>query len=154
MKTFVILSDSHGRWRTVEKLVPLFAENDMVVHLGDGAADMRGLIPDRDKYKQLQGNCDLTYAADELVIDAGTMSVFCCHGHRYGVKSGLKTLAARARELGCKVALYGHTHIAKIEEIDGVLTVNPGAVSDYVRPTYAYLVINGDKAVATIVPIQ
>ena len=38
MKTFVVLSDSHGRKKNVEKLLALFAENDFVVHLGDGSA--------------------------------------------------------------------------------------------------------------------
>ena len=106
-----------------------------------------------DKCIRLRGNCDLSYAEDEVTIDTGTMSVFCCHGHQYGVYSDLKRLAARARELGCKVALYGHTHTARVEEVDGVRTVNPGAIADYVSPSYAYLVINGEKAVATIVPL-
>ena len=41
MKTFVVISDSHGRRKNVEKVAPLFAENDYVVHLGDGSTDLR-----------------------------------------------------------------------------------------------------------------
>ena len=33
MKTFVVLSDSHGRRNALEKIKPLFAENDFIVTL-------------------------------------------------------------------------------------------------------------------------
>ena len=45
MKTFVVISDSHGRRKNVEKVAPLFAENDYVVHLGDGSTDLRDFFP-------------------------------------------------------------------------------------------------------------
>ena len=44
MKTLIVISDSHGNLKAVEKLRPLVAENDAVVHLGDGAGDMRGIM--------------------------------------------------------------------------------------------------------------
>ena len=87
------------------------------------------------------------------MIQAEGISVLCCHGHKYGVKSGPKRLAARAKELGCEVALYGHTHRAKVEEIDGVLCVNPGAAGSYTEPSYCYLVVHHGKATATIVSL-
>ena len=154
MKTFVVLSDSHGRRKVAEKLAPLFAENDYIVHLGDGAGDMRevsGRYP--DKTYVMRGNCDFVSGLEEAVIEAEGVSVMCCHGHRYGVKSGLSRLAARAKELGCSVALYGHTHRAYVEETDGVLCVNPGAAGSYSDASYCYLVLHRGKATPTIVPI-
>lgn len=155
MKTFVVLSDSHNRSkRQLDGLAPLFAENDYIVHLGDGSADLRPIFSEYpEKTYILRGNCDFSYGEEECVIEAEGMSVFCCHGHRYGVKSGLSRLAARARELGCKVALYGHTHTACVEEVDGVLCVNPGALGSYSAPSYCYLVLHQGKATATLVPI-
>ena len=155
MKTLVILSDSHGRGRAVEKLAPLFAENDYIIHLGDGASDMRtvfGQYP--EKTFVMKGNCDLTYGLEEQVIEVEKLSILCCHGHRYGVKSGLSRLAARAKTLGCEVALYGHTHVANIETVDGVLCVNPGSAGAYASPSYCYLVVHGDKATPTIVNLK
>lgn len=155
MKTFVVLSDSHGRKKNVEKLAPLFSENDFVVHLGDGSADVRDFARDNpEKAYVMKGNCDFSYGLDEIVIEAERVRIFCCHGHRYGVKSGLSRLAAHAKELGCDAALYGHTHRAKIEDVDGVLCVNPGAAGDYTAPSYCYLVVHGDKLTPTIVPIR
>ena len=68
-------------------------------------------------------------------------------------KSGLETLAARAKELACDVALYGHTHTPLISEVGGVTLVNPGSLRFDVGAggSYAYLVVNGKKVTAVLV---
>ena len=155
MKTLVILSDSHGRGRAVEKLAPLFAENDYIIHLGDGSSDMRtvfGQYP--EKTFVMKGNCDFSYGLEEQVIEVEKLSILCCHGHRYGVKSSLTKLAMRAKELDCEIALYGHTHRAAIEEAGGVLCINPGALGAYASPSYCYLVLHKGKATPTIVHLN
>ena len=153
MKTFVVLSDSHGRYRRrLQEMGQLFSENDFIVHLGDGSADMREIF---DTYPEktyiCRGNCDFSYGAEEFTLEAEGLKIFCCHGHRYGVKSGLLRLAARAKELGCDVALYGHTHRADTETVDGVLCINPGAFGSYSDPSYCYLVLHKGKATPTTV---
>ena len=154
MKTFVILSDSHGRYKNVQKIAPLFSENDYIVHLGDGSSDMRPYLSQYpEKLFVMKGNCDFSYGMEETVIEAEGLSVLCCHGHRYGVKRGLETLAARAKELNCEIALYGHTHRAGIETVDGVLCINPGSVGEYAAPSYCYLVLQKGKATPTIVEL-
>ncbi len=154
MKTFVIFSDSHMRMGAIEKLSPLFEENDYIIYLGDGSSEMRrfaGIYP--QKTYVMKGNCDFSYGEAERVIEAEGVKIFCCHGHRYGVKYGLEELAARAKELGCAVALYGHTHIADVTTVDGVLCVNPGALGDYASPSYCYMAVHQGKATPTIVPL-
>ena len=123
MKTFVILSDTHGRRRNVEKVLPILAENDCIVHLGDGSGDLREFSrthPEKDVIV-LKGNCDFSYGMEEYVIEAEGVRMLCCHGHKYGVKSGLARLAARAKEQDCTVALYGHTHRAAASDHGDVL---------------------------------
>lgn len=155
MKTFIVISDSHGRLGAIGKLEPLFAENDGIVHLGDGSADMRRTVSAfPEKTYVMRGNCDAFYGSDEEVIEAEGVRIFCCHGHRYGVKSNLGRLAARAKELGCDLALYGHTHKAGIREADGVLCINPGALGAYADASYCYLVLNKGKATPVIVPLE
>ena len=154
MKTFVIMSDSHGRRGAVDRVKHLFAENDYIVHLGDGSTDMRPVLSEfPEKTYILRGNCDFAYGEDECIIEAGGMSVLCCHGHRYGVKSGLSKLAYRAKELGCEIALYGHTHRARIDDVGGVLCINPGSLGSFSDPSYCYLVVHEGKATPTIVPL-
>ena len=58
MKTVVVLSDSHYRG-AVRKLEPLFAENDFILHLGDGSGEMRPVLDEYpDKVRVCRGNCD------------------------------------------------------------------------------------------------
>lgn len=155
MTTIVVLSDSHGNRRGVESLFPVMEESDMIIHLGDTSQDggfIRSAFP--DKTYILNGNCDLMKMGEnELVLEVEDIKIFACHGHLYSVKSNLYKLAERAKELGCTVALYGHTHSACELEIDGVLTVNPGTMSRYSQKSYCYLVINGNKAVAKTVAL-
>ncbi len=152
MKTFIIISDSHGRAGAVERVQRLFSENDFIIHLGDGSGDMRPVMGEfPEKTRVMKGNCDFYFGEDECVIEAEGVRVFCCHGHKYGVKHGLERLVARAKELDCTVALYGHTHIADIKDVDDVLCVNPGSVGDYAEPTYCFMAIHRGNVTATIV---
>lgn len=153
MKTVVIISDTHGNRRGIEALFPVMEESDMIIHLGDTSQDggfIRAKFP--GKTYLINGNCDLTkLGEDELVLDIEGVKLLACHGHRYSVKYTSAKLVQRAKELGCKVALYGHTHSAFEGETDGVLLINPGTLSRYSKKSYCYLIINGDKAVAKIV---
>ena len=155
MKKLIILSDTHGNAKAVSDLLPRIAENDFVIHLGDGAGDMRetrALYP--DKVYAIGGNCDFSSVLpQEGELEVEQIKIFYCHGHRYGVKDGREKLAAEAKCRGCKVALYGHTHIAMIDEIDGVTLVNPGALRYPAGKggSYCYLVVNKDKVTPVIV---
>lgn len=152
MKTFVVLSDSHSHRERIEKLRPLFAENDYIVHLGDGQGDMRDVAREYpEKVFSVKGNCDFSVGLDEGTIETEKLKILYCHGHKFGVKSGLERLAQYAKQKGCDVALYGHTHIADIRYVEGVLCVNPGALSSFTQPSYCYLVLHNGKATATIV---
>lgn len=155
MKTLVVFSDTHGKRSAIGRLSHLFGENDFLVHLGDGAADMRDTrVQYPEKCVVLRGNCDMGgLGEEERVLEVEGVKILCCHGHKYGVKSSLTRLWLRAKELGCTVALYGHTHRAAVDEQEGVLCVNPGALGAYLEPSYCYLVVSGKKAVATIVPL-
>ncbi len=151
----IVLSDSHGRARReLEKLRPLFAENDYIVHLGDGSSDLREILRAYpEKTFLCKGNCDFSFGAEEFVIEAEGLRILCCHGHRQSVKSGIERLAAYARSKDCDIALYGHTHLAEVRELEGVLCINPGALGSYSDPSYCYLVLNRGKATHTLVSL-
>ena len=59
MKKLIVISDSHGNMQAVDGMLPLVAENDYLIHLGDGLSDIRAL---RDAYPDkayfCAGNCD------------------------------------------------------------------------------------------------
>ena len=155
MKRLIAVSDSHGNAKAIEKLFPLIAENHYFIHLGDGISDLgKALSEFPKKVEFCQGNCDF-YAgvADEGILEVENIKIFYCHGHRYGVKGGLSALAIRAKSLGCQLALYGHTHRPLITQEEGVTLINPGSLRFSVEAggSYCYLVVNGEKVVATLV---
>lgn len=156
MKTIVVVSDSHGNRSVFDKLDGVFAESDMIIHLGDTSSD-GGIIRKKypDKTYLLNGNCDpFPLGEKELVLTVENVKIFACHGHIYGVKQGYDKLAYRAEELGCKVALFGHTHEATETSVGETLLFNPGTLSRYSRNTYLYLIVVGDKVTGKIVQLD
>ena len=155
MKKIIVISDSHGNAKEVSALTPLIAENDYFIHLGDGVGDireLRDLYPDKAYF--CAGNCDYCpQYPTEGVLEADGVRIFYCHGHKYGVKQELLTLALAAKARGCEVALYGHTHEAKITELEGVTLINPGTLRYGVGKggSYAYLVAHQGKITPVIV---
>lgn len=156
MKKIAIVSDTHGNRKAWEGLEGIFSESDYVIHLGDTSDDgakIRAKFP--DKTYLINGNCDfMKLGEDELTLQIEQVKLFAAHGHLYSAKYTLDKLAARAKELGCTVALYGHTHRAEEREVNGVTLFNPGTLSRYGAKSYGYLVIDGKKAVFKIVPIE
>lgn len=150
MTKILVISDSHGNLQGIESLRSLFLENDYFIHLGDGANDTKPLRMEApEKVYACRGNCDIVCPyPDEEELDIDGVKIFFCHGHRYGVKSGLERLAQEAKERGAQIALYGHTHVAKITQIDGVTLINPGAFRGSIQSgaAYCYLVVHNGKA--------
>ena len=155
MKTLIAISDTHGCNQPLFSLMPRVEENDYVVHLGDGFSDFRSSYAEYPKKAfAVVGNCDMMPSIpEEEILEIEGSRVLCCHGHRYGVKTGLERLAYRAQELSCNVVLYGHTHRADITEMGGVTLINPGTLKYPLEAggSYAYLVFHEKKVTATIV---
>ena len=146
MIKIVVLSDTHGYRRGLDEISDVLAENDMIIHLGDTSGDGSYLASRYKNTVVINGNCDAFPAGnDEQIIQAEGVKIFACHGHRYSVKTTLARLAEKASGEGCAVALYGHTHTAREDVIDGVTLLNPGCGTRYGARSYLYLVVNGDK---------
>ena len=138
----IVLSDSHGftgRLSTVLTVAEQGGPIDAIIHLGDGYYDLQELDVELPPVYQVAGNCD-HFLSDTL--DFVTLSgarILLTHGHYQHVRDGLDDLFSLAREEKCRAALYGHTHIQKMEWRSGILLLNPGAVND---GRYAVLNIN------------
>lgn len=141
----VVVSDSHGRFGGLQEIIEREAPFDLLLHAGD----IQGGISNLEDWAGcpvyvVKGNCD--WGGDfpqERMVEFGKERIFLTHGHRYGVKNGIEALAAAAEGAGAGVAIYGHTHIPKVEERYGVLVLCPGSVSEprqqNRRATYAIL---------------
>ena len=128
----LVFSDSHsynaGMFWAVEREAP-----DAVLHLGDHTDDARELErawPQLPVYR-VRGNND--YQPDTPLYACVRLSgvpVYITHGHRDRVSMlGCGIVPQRAREEGCGLAFFGHTHRMMLERIGGVLVCNPGSIS-------------------------
>ena len=155
MKSFLILSDTHGNTKETQKLFPLFKENDFVLHLGDGAGEARMIMREYpEKLYACAGNCDFSSPFPlEGVLEVERVRVFYCHGHLYQAKTTLERLVAEAKRRDCQLVLYGHTHEARIDEIEGITLVNPGTMRYPLHQggSYCYLALHGEKITPVIV---
>ncbi|MDE6667699.1 MAG: metallophosphoesterase [Clostridia bacterium] len=155
MKTAVVISDSHGNIPKINTLYGIFKECDYIIHLGDTSGDGARIKKEfGDKTILVNGNCDpVKLGDDEVFLDIEGVKIFATHGHLYSAKTTLNRLYMRGNEGNCKLVLYGHTHRAREDEIDGITLINPGNLSRYSQNSYCYLVINGDKFTSKIVVI-
>lgn len=142
-----VFSDSHGSKEPMRRAVSE-SRPDQVVFLGDGLRDAEEIAFDfpQTPFLILRGNCDWASAGTEesALFELGGVRIFAAHGHRHGVKMGLEGFGVSVQCSGSRLGLYGHTHIARITELEGVTLMNPGSIGSF-SPTYGVVRIkNGD----------
>lgn len=126
----IVLSDTHGSRKKLLDTLSVLGSFDMLIHLGDGVADLDAVRPYVNAdVVAVKGNNDIfSYLPEQRTIELCGLRVFCCHGHTAGVRGNRMNLARLAKEAGCEIALYGHTHKIADETIDGVRCLNPGSL--------------------------
>lgn len=125
----LVISDSHGIKEELVEILAYYRDKvDYIVHCGDSEYDSSdtawGLVD-----VVVRGNMDFDIEYPRTAILKTKKShMFVTHGHVYGVNASRYDIAELAKENGCNVALYGHTHVLRVEEINGVVCVNPGSL--------------------------
>ncbi len=148
----LVLSDSH---RYMQNMVQAIEEEkpDHVIHLGDHIRDAEELSMDYPMLPVLKvrGNCDYdVMAQEEVLTEFRGFRFLICHGHRYGVKSGLLRYTLAAKEKLADVALFGHTHQRYCEEYEGTWLLNPGSCGYGSRASYGLIEISQNQITCQI----
>ncbi|MDO5548946.1 MAG: metallophosphoesterase [Eubacteriales bacterium] len=127
----LVFSDSHGRTmrmiECIEEEMP-----DMLFHLGDmvdDTVDLRSVFPEIPLVNVCGNNDWGSDAPVQETVDVQGTRFFLTHGHRHRVRTTTERLADAARDAGCQVALYGHTHESLLEEYPDLTVANPGSIS-------------------------
>ena len=134
-----VFSDSHGDHEALDELLERMGVLDAACFLGDVARDAEHLrerlaaMPNQPVLYAVRGNNDYYSTCTlpwDLLIDLGGVRIYMTHGHRL---VSLMNLAYKAQECGAQVALFGHTHQALCETVQGVLLLNPGSAGNFCR---------------------
>ena len=151
----LVISDSHRKGSTVDKIIESQKEAKHIFFLGDVVGDIEDfcyLYTDRT-FHIVSGNCD--FASNYPYADMakiGNINIFYTHGHTLGVKGGTSRLSEHARQRNCQIALYGHTHIPHISYSNGLYVVNPGSCAMSRQGANSYAVIDiTDKGIMPII---
>ena len=147
----LIVSDTHGHDENLERAVMMETPFDMLVHCGD--------VEGREIFIEALVDCPCCIVAgnndffsdlpreEEIELDGN--KVLVTHGNYYGVSMDISGVAEEAKSRDCDAVFFGHTHKPVIEEINGVLAINPGSLS-YPRqhgrkPSYVLLETDKDR---------
>jgi uncharacterized protein len=143
-----VISDTHcsGADDLAPELVEDLAHVDLIVHVGDYTGkklvdDLRGLGEFRGVYGNMDPPAVRSVLPEREVVELGGKRIGLVHG--WGSPIGLQT-----RALDCfsdvDAVVYGHSHMARSEVVDGVLAFNPGSASGRfpaLRKSYGVLII-------------
>lgn len=157
----IVISDTHGDYRRLEKVFLRVPDAEWYIHLGDGEHDLDRFIIEHSEYTErvihVAGNCDtgsLSPATFELPLPGHR--IFATHGHHYGVRGGLGSLKTAAISRGCDIVLYGHTHIRCNKTEDGLYIMNPGSAGaphDGTKPSFGLIDISSAGILMNIADI-
>lgn len=131
----LVFSDSHGRKELLDRMLSKEPACKEVIFLGDGIKEVdwaEDFYPDRH-FTLVRGNNDwYSGESSEAYKYFDGVTVFACHGDSLNVRTTLSYVYKKAAGVGASLALYGHTHVAKIatDPSSGVTAVNPGALCD------------------------
>ncbi len=162
--TLLILSDSHGHPDRISEAIRRTRPAG-ILFAGDGLRDLSLVAVDCPLWA-VRGNCDWMSAPlilggglceppeEELLLWEG-LRILLCHGHRYGVKSGLSTVIAHAAARGADILVFGHTHHPAEHRVPAgavhggvslpkpLLVFNPGSLGEACEPTFGTLTVRG-----------
>ena len=142
-----LISDTHGLLRP--EVFDVFHGVDLILHAGDvGGREivtgLRAIAPVHAVY----GNTDRPGEpglAGSIDISLEGLTVHVSHGHELGSPTPATLVATYPAD----IVIYGHTHKALVEHLNGALVVNPGAAGPRrfdVKPSVAILTIKNGRA--------
>lgn len=149
----LVVSDTHGDYFTLQRVVTAQPKAEVVIHLGDGEEQSLQLITDfPDKMiVRLRGNGD--WGSDLPPVKTLTLAgkkLLAMHGHTHNVKMGYYNAYMAAREEKADILLFGHTHNAMTDYDDGLYVMNPGSLHGSYA-TYGILDITSAGIVTNVV---
>ena len=142
----LLVSDSHGNNEALDLLVKNYPDMDIYLHLGDSESDEFSIYP----FRAVKGNCD--YFGDfqqYLVIPTPYGNLFAQH------KPTPNSELLRANNI--KIFCYGHTHVRNYTKVNGLICINPGAISfarDKYDCSYAILEITSKEVLVEFHTIE
>ena len=126
-----VVSDSHGRFRPLERMISQAPDVAAWIHCGDYSDDGDDLaIYTGVPVYSVRGNNDFMSDAPACrKVTIGGVNIIAVHGHQWYGEARLAKLRQLGREHEARLVLFGHTHRRFCQRDDDMTIVNPGSVS-------------------------
>lgn len=127
----LIISDTHGHNRELEKVLDKVKPIDALIHCGDieGQEDYITALADCETFIVAGNNDYFSALPKELEFVLGEKKILLTHGHYYGVSMGNEKMLEEGRSNGVDIVMFGHTHRPCLEQYDDITLLNPGSLS-------------------------
>ena len=131
----LLVSDSHGDYESLDTLANKYPNMDLYLHAGDSEQDEFSIKP----FISVRGNCDHYYDFPNFLVIPSP------HGNIYVQHTPFVSKSVIS-EHNATIVIHGHTHTRRNEVVNGILFINPGAIS-YARDKYdgSYAIIEIDE---------
>lgn len=146
----LVVSDTHGHTKNLERVLEKVGDIDLFIHCGDleGGEDYIHALVEVPCYMVAGNNDWFSDLQREMEISVDDYRIWITHGNNYGASMGPERLLEEAAARNVDVVMYGHTHRPLIEYQDNIVIVNPGSLS-YPRqngrkPSYLIMEIDRD----------
>jgi putative phosphoesterase len=125
----LVISDVHRDRQKLEDILDHYqGKVDSIISLGDSELSLKYL--QRKNIIAIKGNFPLDGGEGyHKILQVEDVKIFITHGHKFGVKRGVsERLHEYAKSEQYNLVLYGHTHEASYDVIEGITYLNPGSV--------------------------
>lgn len=140
MLKICLCSDNHGDIDSLNKIKNDNPACDYYIHCGDSCIPVEELKP----FISVKGNNDYEFDyPKQRIVQIGGHKILVSHAHHYTFS--LNALSTLAKNNGCDVIFFGHTHEYLDEECNGIRLINPGSTfynRDWSNPCYALVTID------------
>lgn len=164
----IVFSDSHGKNDGMRRVMLMHRDAYAFLHLGDGAPGFLTLCRELSLAGfAVRGNCDFFTGEhvleDSMVLTFEGFRFLLTHGDAYGVNWTETSLALAAKEKGCHVALYGHTHVGvnrylppRDDSDTPLYLFNPGSISRPrdVGPSFGIIEIKNSQLLLNVAKLR
>lgn len=131
----VVVSDTHGRYDLLKKVLEMHADAALAVHCGDGQVETDLWLSEHPEWAErmirVRGNCDYdrSIPLQQTVALPFGHRVLVLHGHTAMHGDFQQNLIDRAKAENADLVFFGHIHVRIDRTVQGVHLFSPGSTS-------------------------